>query len=254
MTTRKLGDDLYRAPDFAKLAFSVRAQSANQLLLKIDDLSAVVEVEGGNAWQHIVLHSMDFKGAEGKTRLDWKGIKSLMLGDVGGKWQGTAPELRDMRWIAGTRAERDARRTVKLLDVKPVDGKTYLDIDHAEPFIHGYQATMNTWLDGKSPLINQGKTFPHGLTTHAYSEAVYFLGGKYKTFRSLAQAGPSATVVFQVFVDDEKVFDSGLMTRNQWKQIDLPVANAMELKLVVTDGGNGIGSDHASWIDAHLQN
>ena len=250
--TRKLGDDLYAAPAYAKLAFSVRSEQANTLLLKMDKHTATLKLDGKTSWQDVVLYPTDFKGEDGTTRLDWNVIKSFSLSDVAKKWKGAAPEFRAMRWIPGTKAEHDARRVVKLLDVKAVDGKTYLEFDSADRFSDGYQSVMNTWLDGKSPLINEGKTYKHGLTTHAHSEAVYFLGGKFKTFRAIPQAGPSATVTFQVFVDDVKVFDSGMQRSHQWKKLDVSVENAMELKLVLTDGGNGKGGDHGSWIDAHL--
>jgi hypothetical protein len=34
--------------------------------------------------------------------------------------------------------------------------------------------------------------------------------------------------------------------------VDLDVANAKTLELIVTDGGNGLGADHADWADAKL--
>jgi len=65
--------------------------------------------------------------------------------------------------------------------------------------------------------------------------------------------GSIGSVTFQVFVDGEKQFDSGLMhSRDPQKYIEVNVTGAKELKLVVTDGGNGNGSDHASWGDTKL--
>ena len=270
LITRRFGDDLYAAPAYAKLVFSARSKEPNQLVLKMDDKVAVVELAGNDQWQECVLYPMDFKGTGSKTRQDWAAVNSFQITDrvtihpaegdanskplkVGSKWQGAAPELRTMRWVAGTKAEHNAHRKVKLLDTKLVDGETYLNIDNADSFSHGYKAVMNTWLDDASPLKIDGKTYTNGLTTHAHSEAVYFLGGKFKNFRAMAQAGDVATVVFQVFVDDVKVFDSGLLTGNKWEEIDVSVENAQELKLVVTDGGNDRGGDHASWVDVHLQ-
>lgn len=269
-STRKLGDDLYAAPAFSKLAFSARSKEPNTLVLMMDDQAAVLELAGNNKWQDFVLYPMDFKGVNGKKRLNWDTIKSFQVTDkvtlkpgrgdekskplaVGAKWQGAAPELRNMSWRAGAKSEYDSRREVKLLGVKPVDGKTYLGIDSADRFSHGHKAVMNAWLDEKSPLQIDGKTYANGLTTHAHSEAVYFLGGKFKSFRAIAQAGAIASVVFQVFVDDVQVFDSGQLSGNKWKEIEVSLANAQELKLVVNDGGNGKGGDHGSWIDAHLQ-
>lgn len=270
LLTRKLGDELYAAPAFAKLAFSVRSEKANSLVLKMDDKVAVVELVGGDTWQDVVLYPMDFKGVGAKVRLNWDDIRSFQFTDsvtlkpgrgneqlealkVGSAWSGSAPQFRSMRWMPGTQGEHDARRVVKLLEKNPEAEKTYLDMNSADSISDGYKTLMNTWLDGKTPLVNEGVTFPIGLTTHAPSEILYFLGGRFKTFRAIAQAGGQATVVFQLWVDEEKVFDSGLMTKNQWKKVDVSVAQARELKLVLTDGGNGRGGDHGSWLDAHLQ-
>lgn len=61
------------------------------------------------------------------------------------------------------------------------------------------------------------------------------------------------SVVFKVYVDGELKFDSGLMNSTDGqKYVEVDINGAKELKLVVTDGGNGIGSDHASWADTKL--
>src|SRR5699024_7164004 len=61
------------------------------------------------------------------------------------------------------------------------------------------------------------------------------------------------SVEFQVFVDGEKEFDSGRMnSTDPQKFVEVNLGGAKELELVVTDGGNGNGSDHATWGDAKL--
>lgn len=65
--------------------------------------------------------------------------------------------------------------------------------------------------------------------------------------------GSVGSVSFEVWVDDEKKFDSGLMnSRDSQQYVEVDINGAKELKLVVTDGGNGIGSDHATWGDTKL--
>jgi dienelactone hydrolase len=262
--TRKIHDDRYQAPAFAKLALEVRSKQPNKLALGLDKSAAEVKLEGGGQSQQVLLYPTDFKDAEGGVRLDWEGIKELRLSQIehlrpkdgkplrlGAEWQGEAPEFRSLRWVNGTREELNARREVRLLDAPVVDGKTYIDIKYADHHIDGYKSTMNAWLDGK-PLVIDGKPHAHGLTTHAAGEILFFLGGKFKRFRAIAQAWKSATITFEVHVDDKKVLDSGLLTRWKTTPVDLSVEHAQELKLVVTDGGNGKGGDHGSWVDAHL--
>jgi hypothetical protein len=211
---------------------------------------------------------VDFHDATGKSFLTWNGLKELRLGpkesltskdggkdaklDLGADWQGAPPEFRNLRWVAGTREELNARRTVKLTKAAPADGKTYLDIQYADSFTHGHKLAMNVDLNGK-PLMVDGTTYAHGIATHAPSEGIFFLGGKFRTLHTLAAAGSQATVTFQVFVDDRMVFDSGLLSGAKSRSVDLPLENVQDLRLVVTDGGNGKGGDAGSWIDAWVE-
>jgi len=50
------------------------------------------------------------------------------------------------------------------------------------------------------------------------------------------------------------VFTSGKIPNAsyQTKALDISLTSAQKLTLIVTDGGNGGGGDHASWADAYL--
>src|SRR5258706_3179849 len=112
--------------------------------------------------------------------------------------------------------------------------------------------------DGHTITLN-GVTYTKGLGVHAYSDIRYNLNQAYSLFLSDIgvddEACGSGTVVFQVFVDGIKKFDSGLMGVNSTTQkISLSVAGANELRLYVTDGGNGATCDHADWASALVMN
>lgn len=93
-----------------------------------------------------------------------------------------------------------------------------------------------------------------GLGTHAPSEIVYALDGKYARFQALASPGePGGSVVFQVFGDDKKLFDSGVMRFGQSQNIDVPISGVQRLRLVVTDAGDGYFHDCANWASARVQ-
>ena len=103
------------------------------------------------------------------------------------------------------------------------------------------------------------KVYEKGIGAHSNSTIVYDLTDKevdyFTAFVGVDRQmfGTVGSVTFQVFVDDEKQFDSGLMnSRDPQKYIEVNISGAKELKLVVTDGENGNGSDHASWGDAKL--
>ncbi len=112
---------------------------------------------------------------------------------------------------------------------------------------------------GVTPLPMQigEKTYAKGLGHHASGEIVIDLEGLYDRFEAEVgvqkQASNTGSVVFQVFVDDEKRFDSGVMRESDAaKPISLPLTGAGELRLVSLDAGDGITCDCADWAEARL--
>ena len=109
----------------------------------------------------------------------------------------------------------------------------------------------------EGPLVVAGQTFPHGFGTHSNSEIAFDLDGGYDIFRACVGVddflknhpeAPKASVVFQVFADNAKVFDSGVMKMgDKAKPVEAKVTGASELRLVVADAGDGINCDHADW-------
>lgn len=105
-------------------------------------------------------------------------------------------------------------------------------------------------------------TYEKGIGTHANSEIIYDLSGQsFKTFETIVgvdqEIGSTAagknTVVFQVFLDGEKAYDSGLMrAATPAKEVRLDISGVKELKLVVLDNGDGNEQDHGDWADAKL--
>ena len=112
--------------------------------------------------------------------------------------------------------------------------------------------------DDGGPLTLDRIPYAKGLGVHAPSELSYDLGGACSG-RFLADVGvdgsmgDQGSVVFQVLLDGAKEFDSGTMRGGeQRKTINLNVAGKKELKLVVTNGGDGNVSDRADWAGARV--
>ncbi|MBL8211862.1 MAG: NPCBM/NEW2 domain-containing protein, partial [Bryobacterales bacterium] len=110
--------------------------------------------------------------------------------------------------------------------------------------------------DGGTITLN-GVTYTRGLGVHAHSDVRFQLGGSCSTFQSDIgiddEVGVRGSVAFQVWADGAQIFSSSLMTGSSATvRINLNVGGKSELRLLVTDGGNGIGSDHADWADARL--
>lgn len=111
--------------------------------------------------------------------------------------------------------------------------------------------------DGTRMRIN-GKRYDKGIGTHSYSEVRYDLDGEFRSFVSDVgiddEVGTAGSVVFQVYADGTKLFDSGVMTgRSAFKRVNVDVAGRQELRLIVRDAGDGTDNDHADWADAHLR-
>ena len=108
-----------------------------------------------------------------------------------------------------------------------------------------------------NPLRINGKTFEHGVGTHANGAMSIDLGGAVDSFDATvgvdAEASEKASISFKVTVDGIVVFDSGLMRHEAPKQIALrDLHGAKRMQLEVLDGGEGIHSDHADWADARF--
>src|SRR5207244_6596203 len=91
----------------------------------------------------------------------------------------------------------------------------------------------------------------------APSEIVYNLNNAYVTFQSDVGLDDHQTaggsVLFQVFADGVKVYDSGVMGPTSiTKTINLNVSGVNQLKLVVTDGGDGTSFDWGDWAGTFL--
>jgi hypothetical protein len=110
--------------------------------------------------------------------------------------------------------------------------------------------------DGKTITLN-GTTYTKGLGTHASSEILVNLNGQYTTFLADVgvddEVGAAGSVVFQVYVDDIKVYDSGVMTgASATRSVNIDVTGHAKMQLIVTDAGDGMDSDHADWANARL--
>ncbi|WP_338074888.1 NPCBM/NEW2 domain-containing protein [Kineococcus vitellinus] len=109
--------------------------------------------------------------------------------------------------------------------------------------------------DGRTLKIG-GKSYATGLGVHAASEVVVPVTG-YRIFTAEvgvdAEVGTSGSVVFQVWNGTTKLADSGVLRGGQAaKVLSVDVSGATEVRLVVTDAGNGTTGDHADWAGATL--
>ncbi|HEX4485714.1 MAG TPA: NPCBM/NEW2 domain-containing protein [Terriglobales bacterium] len=110
--------------------------------------------------------------------------------------------------------------------------------------------------DGK-PLQIGGRTFHHGVSTHARSDLVYLIGGGYTKLRAWVGVDAASsksreeTARFQVYGDGIEIFDSNMMrVETPAARVDCDVTNVNVLRLVVSYAG--AYAEHADWAEAEL--
>ncbi|HXJ40148.1 MAG TPA: NPCBM/NEW2 domain-containing protein, partial [Bryobacteraceae bacterium] len=111
--------------------------------------------------------------------------------------------------------------------------------------------------DGRTISI-RGATFAKGLGVHAVSDVRYNLAGSCSLFSAVVGVDDevpvgSGSIVFQVFGDGTKLFDSGVVTRaSAAVPVSVNVAGKNQLELAVGDGGDGNSYDHGDWANAKV--
>ena len=112
--------------------------------------------------------------------------------------------------------------------------------------------------DGTTLMLN-GVSYAKGLGAHAESDIRFALAGACSLLT--AQIGiddeiiVDGSVIFQVFADGAAtpLYDSGVMTSaTATKNLSVNLTGVNTLRLVVTGGPDGNGSDHGDWADAKV--
>ena len=162
-------------------------------------------------------------------------------------WAGRKPSVAEAKVKTPDLPPLPPLPTVFLGDLKPVKATNGWN---GEP-------RKDTSIEDK-PIRIRGEVFKRGIGVHAISELVYEVRPNYKRF--VAAVGvddekndtPSASVTFEVYADDKVLYKSKVLTpRDERVSIDVAIPKgAKVVRLVVGDGGNGIGCDHADWANA----
>ncbi|GBF06210.1 hypothetical protein DAERI_080001 [Deinococcus aerius] len=105
--------------------------------------------------------------------------------------------------------------------------------------------------DGRVLTIG-GQTFAKGLGMHAGASVGYSLAGRCSTFSASVgvddEVGSGGSVVFQVFGDGRLLAESPVRRGTDGPMpLTASLSGVNELRLVATDAGDGIESDHADW-------
>ncbi|MEU8956442.1 NPCBM/NEW2 domain-containing protein [Streptomyces sp. NPDC048518] len=201
-------------------------------------------------------------------------VKSLRTGtSLTTSWKVTAPAAAKpgsydvtlkatYRSPRGTRAERVLPLTAQVV-VAPPSGTSSLGDQPWLSATNGWGPVERDTSNGEqeagdgNPLTIGGTVYEKGLGVHAESAVEYYTGAACE--RVTAQVGvddeksTKGSVAFEIWADGKKAASTGVLTHAMPAQpLSADVHGARVVRLVATDGGDGVDSDHADWAEATL--
>ena len=246
-STKQFSDPKWQAPAGAMLNFQFYCTQPQALILEANGQYVTdLNITASNDWQSMTIDARQLKHkAHGVALLKWSENETLAIkpkpeADI------TKVVFANFKWVMP-----------QSMEAKPdAQGKVYITKEMASKTESFWRVMQDKSVGGKNKISIGGKEFDKGLGVHAPSEITFNLDGNYKTFHVFP--GPDdahqGLLEMKIVIDGKEVYASGNVRRNGYKAqaLDIPLQGAKELKLVVTDGGDGNGGDHASWGDAYV--
>lgn len=287
-TTQTGNVKMYRAPGIAGVDASNNndifwgwLDNTGRIGLKVGDNTAVAKstspINDGQ-WHHV---AMTRDAATGQIRLYVDGaLNSTATSDTGAKttpfaslgriedtagassidhFAGSLDELR----IYSRVLSASEIATVMNAGIVPPSAVTHVSDLPYQVISNGYGPAEKDRSNGESApgdgnvITLNGVTYNKGLGVHAFSEITLNLNGLYTSFLSDIgiddESGSAGSVIFQVYLDDIKVYDSGVMTgATATRSVNIDVTGRNKLQLIVTNAGDNPDDDHADWANARL--
>ncbi|WP_316766701.1 NPCBM/NEW2 domain-containing protein [Streptomyces sasae] len=188
-------------------------------------------------------------------------------------WRVTAPEgtprgsydlnlKASYRSPTGVRTEHAMTVTMTVADPPPA-GSSYLSDLPWLSSSNGWGPVERDTSNGEynagdgHPITIGATVYAKGLGTHAPSDIAYYTGKACQKVTADVgvddEEAADGSVAFEVWADGTKVASTGVLTTDMpARPLTADVSGAEVVRLVVTDGGNGITSDHADWADARI--
>ncbi|MEV0126104.1 NPCBM/NEW2 domain-containing protein [Streptomyces sp. NPDC050703] len=181
---------------------------------------------------------------------------------------GTAPGLYDLtlkttyRSPRGVRADSVLPLTANVVVAPPAGSSALGDLPWISA-INGWGPVERNTSNGENaagdgnPITIGGRTYAKGLGVHAPSSVEYYAGAACEKVTASVGVDDEkltrGTVAFEIWADSKKVASTGVLTNAMPAQeLSADVTGAQVVRLTVTDGGDGIDSDHADWAEATM--
>lgn len=244
----------------------IQAATSTPLTTTVTDLGRTtaehvsVSLTGSTGWKVRAKSSTTAKAVRTGKSLRTKWTVTAPAGTPTGSYDLTLKA--SYRSPSGTRVSSTLPFTASVV-VAPPSGTSYLGDLPWMSTANGYGPVERNTSNGEStagdghPITLGGVVYAKGLGVHAESDVEYYTGKACEKVTADVgvddEKGANGTVAFEIWADGTKVASTGVLTNAMPAQpVTADVTGAQVVRLVVTDGGDGIDSDHADWADAQL--
>ncbi|MBD0401779.1 NPCBM/NEW2 domain-containing protein [Flammeovirga sp. EKP202] len=255
MTNEIFTDPKYQAPagaDFHFLFYCTQAQ--NLKVIVNDQYEYDLAITTSNDWQQTFIEASNVLSQHDSSPLgEWSNATKIEIVPQDGE---------DITKVIFSNFSWEAKNIDELLEAAQIQGKrlylTSANIAESDSYwrIRDDLPVADTYTDGSpaTSLTLGGEEYERGLGVHALSTISYAIKEGYEKFYVIPAASETngGLIEMKIFLDDVEVYTTGEIKSSTQSpsRVELDVKDASKLTLYVGDGGNGIGGDHANWLDA----
>ena len=227
---------------------------AGSSILRVGSAPELLSVDLKGA-KYLRLQVGDAGDSANSDHADWAGAMLELTPTTDATNPSSTPSARHFPELTGNQDAPDERA---LRSEQPLTDTQWLETLGVEQMSAGFGRPQIAKTIGGNPLMLDDRIYRHGIGTHAPSRFVIDLRGNATRFAAMVgvddEVKPNGSVAFSVWVDGQRVADSGVMRAGQVPQlmsVNLVGASLMELR--ADDGDDGKDSDHADWAGALIR-
>ena len=243
--SRLFSDPKWKAPPGAALSLQFYCTQPQSLIIEVNDrYVADMEITAAEDWQTMIIKADALRSVHGTALSGWPEAASIRIKPKPGE-DITKVVFANVKWVASPKEELKA----------DANGRVYLVPEMATNVESFWRVMRDRNVNGNAIRVG-GREFARGIGVHAPSNMTFPLDGRYTAFHVVP--GPDdehyGELEMMIRVDGKDVFASGQVRSTGFtsQALEIPVAGANTLTLIVTDGDGDRGGDHASWADAYL--
>ena len=173
---------------------------------------------------------------------------------------GSAPRPARVDLTATAEGQPEVRAGSVELRIRSRSHPYLSDLDWLEATSEWSTVTRDTYVGSDQQMTLNGVRYRKGLGTAGNSRISFSLAGQCSRLTATIGIDDAAdsttdggTAHFFVFVDGTLAYESGLITREVVKTVDLDVGGAQTISLVTDNAGDGFEHDANDWADALAQ-